>query len=39
MESIEKSIDVNVPVHVAYGQWTQFEEFPLFMEGVSFGVG
>ena len=31
---IEKSIDVAVPVSVAYNQWTQFEEFPLFMEGV-----
>jgi len=29
-----KSIDVNVPVSVAYNQWTQFEEFPRFMEGV-----
>ena len=34
MATIEKSIDVNVPVSVAYGQWTQFEEFPQFMEGV-----
>ncbi|UJS18609.1 MAG: SRPBCC family protein [Candidatus Jettenia sp. CY-1] len=34
MEKIEKSIDVNVPVHTAYNQWTQFEEFPRFMEGV-----
>jgi uncharacterized membrane protein len=34
MATIEKSIDVNVPVHVAYNQWTQFEEFPRFMEGV-----
>ncbi|MER3423289.1 MAG: cyclase [Nitrospiraceae bacterium] len=31
---IEKSVDVNVPVHVAYNQWTQFEEFPKFMQGV-----
>lgn len=33
-EKIEKAIEVNVPVHTAYNQWTQFEEFPLFMEGV-----
>ena len=34
MSNIEKSIDVHVPVHTAYNQWTQFEEFPRFMEGV-----
>jgi len=34
MSNIEKSIDVHVPVHIAYNQWTQFEEFPRFMEGV-----
>jgi uncharacterized membrane protein len=34
METIERSIDVNVPVRTAYNQWTQFEEFPRFMEGV-----
>jgi uncharacterized membrane protein len=34
MSKIEKSIDVNVPVRTAYDQWTQFEEFPKFMEGV-----
>jgi uncharacterized membrane protein len=34
MSSIEKSITVNVPVKTAYNQWTQFEEFPKFMEGV-----
>jgi uncharacterized membrane protein len=32
--TIEQSIDVNVPAHTAYNQWTQFEEFPRFMEGV-----
>jgi len=34
MSTIEKSIEVNVPVRAAYNQWTQFEEFPQFMEGV-----
>ena len=34
METVEKSIDINVPVRTAYNQWTQFEEFPRFMEGV-----
>jgi uncharacterized membrane protein len=34
MSNIEKSIDVNVPVRTAYNQWTQFAEFPKFMEGV-----
>ena len=34
MAKIEKSVDVDVPVSVAYNQWTQFEEFPQFMEGV-----
>lgn len=35
MASVEKTIEVNVPVRTAYDQWTQFEEFPKFMEGVS----
>ena len=34
MSYIEKSIEINVPVKAAYNQWTQFEEFPRFMEGV-----
>jgi uncharacterized membrane protein len=34
MASVTKSIDVNVPVSTAYNQWTQFESFPQFMEGV-----
>ena len=32
--SIMQSIDVDVPVRTAYNQWTQFEEFPRFMQGV-----
>ena len=31
MASVHESIEVDVPVQVAYNQWTQFEEFPLFM--------
>ena len=34
MGKVEHSVDVNVPVQVAYNQWTQFEEFPRFMDGV-----
>jgi uncharacterized membrane protein len=34
MSTVEKSIDVDVPVRTAYDQWTQFESFPQFMEGV-----
>ncbi len=34
MANIERSIDVDVPVRSAYDQWTQFEEFPRFMDGV-----
>ena len=35
MSNIEQSIEVGVPVRTAYNQWTQFEEFPRFMEGVN----
>lgn len=34
MSQIIESIDVDVPVRVAYDQWTQFEEFPRFMDAV-----
>lgn len=34
MPTVERSIEVHVPVHTAYNQWTQFEEFPRFMQGV-----
>ena len=34
ISTIDESIEVGVPVKTAYNQWTQFEEFPLFMEGV-----
>ena len=34
MSEIMESVEVNVPVRTAYDQWTQFETFPTFMEGV-----
>jgi uncharacterized membrane protein len=34
MERIEKRIEVNAPLGAVYNQWTQFEEFPRFMDGV-----
>jgi uncharacterized membrane protein len=34
MSEIMESTEVNVPVRTAYNQWTQFESFPKFMEGV-----
>jgi uncharacterized membrane protein len=34
MSSTEDSIEVNVPVSTAYNQWTQFEDFPKFMDSV-----
>lgn len=34
MSTVKESIDVDVPLHRAYNQWTQFEDFPSFMDGV-----
>ncbi|WP_441245587.1 SRPBCC family protein [Kitasatospora sp. McL0602] len=34
MSMVQEQIDVDVPLHTAYNQWTQFEDFPRFMEGV-----
>jgi uncharacterized membrane protein len=34
VSSITKSVEVDVPVTAAYDQWTQFEDFPRFMQGV-----
>jgi uncharacterized membrane protein len=34
MSTIEQSIEVDAPLSTVYNQWTQFEEFPRFMEGV-----
>jgi uncharacterized membrane protein len=34
MGSTTHSIEVNAPLRTVYNQWTQFEEFPLFMQGV-----
>jgi len=32
--TIDKKIEIDLPVQTVYNQWTQFEEFPVFMEGV-----
>ena len=34
MPRIEDTIEVHVPLQQAYNQWTQFEDFPKFMEGI-----
>lgn len=33
--SVQESIDVNLPVSTVYNQWTQFEDFPQFMGGIT----
>lgn len=34
MSTVKETVEVDVPVRTAYNQWTQFEAFPDFMEGV-----
>ncbi|MFF0392973.1 SRPBCC family protein [Kitasatospora sp. NPDC004615] len=34
MTMIQETVEVDVPLHTAYNQWTQFEDFPQFMDGV-----
>jgi uncharacterized membrane protein len=34
MATIEESIEIQAPLSEVYNQWTQFEEFPKFMEGI-----
>ena len=34
MAEVTESVEVDVPVRTAYNQWTQFEQFPEFMDGV-----
>ncbi|WP_225835235.1 SRPBCC family protein [Streptomyces sp. NK08204] len=34
MSTVKEAVEVEVPLRAAYNQWTQFEEFPRFMEGV-----
>ncbi|MEJ8667540.1 SRPBCC family protein [Streptomyces sp. MS1.AVA.1] len=34
MSTVKETVDVEVPLHMAYDRWTQFEDFPSFMEGV-----
>jgi uncharacterized membrane protein len=34
MSTTEKSIDIDLPISTVYNQWTQFEDFPQFMDGV-----
>lgn len=34
MSTVKEAVEVAVPVRIAYNQWTQFAEFPNFMDGV-----
>lgn len=34
MSDVTESVDVNVPISTAYNQWTRFESFPEFVDGV-----
>ncbi|RKE17470.1 SRPBCC family protein [Streptomyces sp. TLI_171] len=34
MSMVQETVEVDVPLHTAYNQWTQFEDFPRFMDGV-----
>lgn len=34
MAKTEQSVEVHAPLREVYNQWTQFEQFPAFMEGV-----
>jgi uncharacterized membrane protein len=35
MARVEKTVEIDRPLRMVYDQWTQFEEFPRFMEGVA----
>lgn len=34
MATVTSDIDIEAPISTVYNQWTQFEEFPAFMDGV-----
>jgi uncharacterized membrane protein len=34
MATVTESVDVAVPIRTAYDQWTQFGDFPMFMDNV-----
>lgn len=35
METIDRTIDIDMSVQTVYNQWTRFEDFPLFMKGIT----